>query len=240
MYQVQLKDFEGPLDLLLFFIRRDELDIYDIPIARITDEYLAYLQVLEEIDLDGAGEFIYIAALLIGIKVRLLLPRQERDEDNEPIDPRKELVDRLLEYIRFKEASGQLQGLELQRAGQFTRTVRPEVVPEADADAYITYELSVFQLINALQRVLARQALQTATHVIQGLEYNIETQRAYLLHTLTPEAPLSFADLVEDRPKGFIIATFLAILEMVREQVLRVLVGPQDLGAFYVSLKPTG
>ncbi len=240
MYQVQLKNFEGPLDLLLFFIRRDELDIYDIPIARITDEYLSYLKVIEEIDLDGAGEFIYIAALLISIKVRMLLPRQERDEDDEPIDPRKELVDRLLEYIRYKEASGQLQVLEAHRAGQFTRAARPEVVPQEDAEAYITYELSVFQLISALQRVLTHQAQQTATYEIHAIAYSIDTQRDYLLRALTPDAPQSFTTLVQDQPKGFIIATFLAILEMVREQLLRVLVGATDLDEFYISLKPTG
>ena len=108
MYRIRLQEFEGPLDLLLFFIQRDELDIYDIPIAQITDEFLGYVRLIEEIDLDGVADFIYMAALLIHIKARMLLPRPDLDEEGEPIDPRQELVERLLEYVRYKEAAEEL------------------------------------------------------------------------------------------------------------------------------------
>src|SRR5690625_568104 len=115
MYRVHIEDFEGPLDLLLFFIRRDELDIFNIPIARSADEYLSYVRVLEQVDLDAVGEFLYMAAMLINIKARMLLPTPELDEEGEPIDPRRELVERLLEYVRFKEASQRLTELKTER-----------------------------------------------------------------------------------------------------------------------------
>ena len=121
MYRIQLKDFEGPLDLLLFLIRRDELDIFDIPIAAITHEYLEYVRVLEDIDLDGAADFIYMAALLIGIKARMLLPSPETDDESEALDPRQELVERLLEYRRYKEAAEKLGTLSEERSMLFTR-----------------------------------------------------------------------------------------------------------------------
>ena len=121
MYRIKLNQFEGPLDLLLFFIRRDELDIYEIPISSIADEFLEYVRLLQEVDLDVAGDFVYFAAVLVNVKARMLLPSPEVNEDGDPIDPRQELVDRLLEYVRFKEASAELHVLADRRAEQFTR-----------------------------------------------------------------------------------------------------------------------
>ncbi|MEM6337831.1 MAG: segregation/condensation protein A, partial [Bacteroidota bacterium] len=182
MYAVRLADFEGPLDLLLFFIRRDELDIHDIPIAQIADEYLAYVRVLDEVDLDGAGEFVYMAALLISIKTQMLLPRPAAEDGEEAFDPRKELVDRLLEYMRFKEAAGELAFQEGQRAALYARQSPAERKRYAGSDDFITYDYSVFQLVSALKRVLDRAAdEEPEMHVVQAESYSVEDQRTFVL-----------------------------------------------------------
>ena len=160
MYRIQLQEFEGPLDLLLFFIQRDEIDIFDIPIARITDEYLEYVRLMEEIDLDGVADFIYMAALLINVKVRMLLPRPELDEDGEPIDPRRELVERLLEYMRYKEASEGLAVYHENRANLFTRgaaSAQQDLFERAMPETLVNTTL--FDLISALRRLFEQHAV---------------------------------------------------------------------------------
>ena len=226
MYQVSLSDFEGPLDLLLFFIQRDELDVYDIPIARITDEFLEYVRLMDEIDLDSAGEFIYMAALLISIKAKMLLPKTATDDSDEIVDPRKELVERLVEYVKFKDAASRLGETWEVRSKLFVReeSSRPEVIPE---EAEIDYDVSVFQLIAALKRVL-ETATETASHLVHATEYSVEVQRDWLLENVNEGEPVSFVDLVTGRPKSFIIATFLAILEVVRGGDLKLMIGPSN------------
>src|SRR5690625_4741258 len=157
MYRVHIEDFEGPLDLLLFFIRRDELDIFNIPIARIADEYLSYVRVLEKIDLDAVGEFLYMAAMLINIKARMLLPTPELDEEGEPIDPRRELVERLLEYVRFKEASQRLTELKTERADVFTRGLAAEDAEAVDPAASAKVDASIFDLIRSEERRVGKE-----------------------------------------------------------------------------------
>lgn len=234
MYQINLKDFEGPLDLLLFFIRRDELDIFDIPVARIADEYLEHVRLLEQIDLDSAGEFLYMAAILIGIKARMLLPGQEVDEDGEPIDPRRELVERLMEYVRYKEASGHLLSLESERAERFTRN---HAVFERDAwEQKPVLDASVFDLVSALKRILA-EAPEEALHDVAREKYSIEEQRAFLLDRLARDKNLSFSALVEDRSRSFIVATFLGVLELVQAQQVHVHISEGDLIDFYLELR---
>ena len=233
MYEVRLSDFEGPLDLLLFFIQRDELDIYDIPIARITDEYLSYVRLLEEIDLDGAGEFIYMAALLISIKARMLLPRTNADGDEEIIDPRKELVDRLLEYVRFKDAADRL-GLVLDTRSQlYTRNEADDDGVEPTDETEVTYDVSVFHLVAALRRVLER-AVDDPTHLVRSTDYSVEEQREWLREHVKSEKPASFSEIVANRSKRFIIATFLAILEVVRDGTFRLLLGPSTADFYLV------
>lgn len=235
MYEVRLSDFEGPLDLLLFFIQRDELDIYDIPIASITDEYLTYVRLLEEIDLDGAGEFIYMAALLISIKARMLLPRQATDGEEEAVDPRKELVDRLLEYVRFKDAADRL-GIALDSRSQLYTRNEPDLDEAEPIDeSEVSYDVSIFHLVAALQRVLER-AGEEPVHLVRTADYSVEEQRAWLDDQIVSADPVSFADLVDKRSKRFIIATFLAILEMVRDGSLRIY-GPSSED-FYLSRVP--
>ncbi len=237
MYRVRLDQFEGPLDLLLFFIQRDELDIYDIPIAQIADEFLDYVRVLEEIDLDGVGDFLYMAAVLINIKARMLLPTSEVDDEGEPIDPRAELVERLLEYVRFKEAaSGLSEQFEL-RADLFTRgEASGETAFKVDAPPVVE-EASIFDLIAALRRILT-EAGEEARHEIEAETYSIEDQRDYVREHLTVASRQSFVDLVSGRSKRFIVTTFLAILEMARlgELVISVVGGADD---FYLSPGPS-
>ncbi len=216
MYRVRLDQFEGPLDLLLFFIQRDELDIYDIPIAQIADEFLDYVRILEQIDLDGVGDFLYMAAVLINIKARMLLPSPELDEEGEPIDPRAELVERLLEYVRYKEAALGLSEQFDRRSESFTRgaasrddALRIESPPQIQ-------EASLFDLVSALRRVLT-EAPDEPQHGIEIEAYSIEEQQEYVAARLGEAGTCSFVSLVSDRSKAFIITTFLAVLEMARE-----------------------
>ena len=215
MYRVHLQQFEGPLDLLLFFIRRDELDIYDIPIARIADEYLAYVRILEQIDLDGVGDFLYMAALLIHIKARMLLPSREMDEEGDPVDPRQELVERLLAYIRYKEASEHLEACYEHRSELFTPGhAADSVVVEPGAEELVA--TTVFDLISALRRVLT-EAADLPVHAVVTEAYSIEEQQEFVLRRLAEEGRQAFSRLVAGESKACIIATFLAVLELARE-----------------------
>ncbi len=221
MFRVRLDKFEGPLDLLLFFIQRDELDIYDIPISNIADEFLSYVTVLEKIDLDGVGDFLYLASLLISIKAKMLLPSQDVDEDGEPIDPRAELVERLLEYIRFKEAASQLEVKLAARGNEFTRlrfeADREDIEPDPDS----VKDGTVFDLIRALRRVLA-EVPEEPTHHIETEAYTIEEQQAYVRSVLVEVGSKSFVEMVQTRSKPFIITTFLAVLELARQGAIQI------------------
>ena len=224
MYRVRLQQFEGPMDLLLFFIKRDELDIYDIPIAQIADEYLAYVRLLEEIDLDGVGDFIYMAALLINIKARMLLPSQEVDEQGEPIDPRQELVERLMEYVRFKEAAEDLGRASARRAQHVTRGNAAAMRERISDNHEVDVEATVYDLVAALGRVLAKEPEQEDDHhEVEPLKHSVEEQQRFVLDRIQQESPVSFGALVHQQSKAFIIATFLAVLELARQQYLRIL-----------------
>jgi len=222
MYRVELQQFEGPMDLLLFFIKRDEVDVYDIPIARIADEYLAYVRVMEEIDLDGVGDFIYMAALLINIKAQMLLPSTDAGEEGEGVDPRRELVERLLEYVRFKEAADQLGTRRERRREHFTRgdaAARKEEVQEAHD---VEVDGSVYDLMEALGEMLdeAETDEDETVHEVEPLEHSVEDQQRYVLDRLMEASRVSFRSLVRCRSKGFVIATFLAVLELTRQHYL--------------------
>mgnify|MGYP006278120565 CR=1 FL=1 len=211
------------MDLLLFFIKRDEIDVYDIPIARIADEYLAYVRVLEEIDLDGVGDFIYMAALLINIKARMLLPSSETDEEGEEVDPRRELVERLLEYVRFKEAADQLATRRERRTEHFTRGDASDHRDRVEEDHEVNVDASVYDLVEALGQMLEKEEEEETDpiHEVEPLEHSIEDQQRYVLDRLSSEPRVSFRELVRQRSKGFIIATFLAVLELTRQHYLR-------------------
>ncbi len=230
MYRVHLKQFEGPLDLLLFFIRRDELDLYDIPIAHIADEFLAYVRLMERIDLDGVGEFIYMASLLINLKARMLLPGQETDEEGEPIDPRRELVERLLEYVRFKEASQQLDVQRTRRADRFTRGKASSEREALEATPELQVEATIFDLVSALGDILTdTEQEEEPVHAVERVEYTVEEQQAYVLERIRDGRPMSFRMMMRTaaaslasrvQVKAFVIATFLAVLELARQKYL--------------------
>jgi segregation and condensation protein A len=226
MYHVELEQFEGPMDLLLFFIRRDEIDIYDIPIARIADEYLAYVRVMEEIDLDGVGDFIYMAALLINIKARMLLPSRDVEEEDEAVDPRQELVERLLEYMRFKEATDQLSTRRERRRDYYTRGDASEDRKQVEEAHEVDVDASVYDLVQALGRVLEDEDEDEPVHEVEPLEHTVEEQQRYVLRRLSADARVSFRELVQGKERGFVIATFLALLELARQQYLRLHIEP--------------
>ncbi len=223
------------MDLLLFFIKRDEVDVYDIPIARIADEYLAYVRLLEEIDLDGVGDFIYMAALLINIKAQMLLPNQETDEEGEAVDPRRELVERLLEYVRFKEAADQLSTRRERRREHFTRGDASAHREQVEEEHDVEVDASVYDLVEALGEMLQKEE-ETAdpVHEVEPLEHSMEDQQEYVLNRLREEPRVSFRSLVRHRSKGFVIATFLAVLELARQHYLRIEVA-EDQSAFDIA-----
>ncbi len=225
MHRVQLDQFEGPLDLLLFFIRRDEIDVHDIPIARIADEYLDAVRTLQEIDLDAAADFIYTAALLIQIKARMLMPRPELDDEGEPIDPRQELVERLLDYVRYKEASGALAGRFEARQRLWTRGGAADERPETPPPE-VTYRVTVFDLLKALGGALERASAQEEVlrHTVVKESFALHVQRAWLLGRLQ-QGGAGFRQLVARRSKPFVIVTFLAVLDLAQKQAIRLVFG---------------
>jgi len=212
-YKVKLEIFEGPLDLLLYLIKKNELDIYDIPIASITEQYLEYLELMRMLDLNIAGEFLVMAATLIHIKSKMLLPTEEKEVlPEEEDDPREELVKRLLEYKRFKEAASVLQNLEGQRKEMFTKVG----VVEPDVSGQQFFEASLFDLITALTRVLKDVPKDVFQEIVKD-EFTVEQKIHDLLHMLVTEPVLYLSSLFKNaRHKTEIIATFLAVLELIR------------------------
>ncbi len=211
-YKVKLEVFEGPLDLLLYLIRKNEIDIYDIPIANITEQYLEYIELMRMLDLNIAGEFLVMAATLIHIKSKMLLPPEEKEilpEEEE--DPREELVRRLLEYKKFKEAAGVLQDLEGQRKKMFTRTA----VFELDSGEKF-FEASLFDLITALTRALKDVPKEVFQKIVKD-EFTVEQKVHDLLHMLVKKPLIYLSELFKNaKNKMEIIATFLAVLELIR------------------------
>ncbi|MBC8145380.1 MAG: segregation/condensation protein A [bacterium] len=219
-YVVSLPNFEGPLDLLLFFIKRDELDIYDIPIAQITDEFLAYTQALQMLDLEIAGEFIVMAATLMQIKARMLLPKPERGPDEvEEEDPRAELVRRLLEYRQYKEVAGHLREKEEEQRHVFYRQyfkADERVHREATADEMLS-NVTLFDLLAAFKRAVDKAPKRT-THVVEQWAYTVEEQTEHILMIFAQRQQVTFFELVDNLPRVGIIVTFLALLELIKNK----------------------
>lgn len=220
VYRIKLQEFEGPLDLLLFFIRRDELDIYDIPIARITKEFLEYLHYMQELDLEVAGDFIVMAAELMQIKVRMLLPRPADGQEEE--DPRADLVRRLLEYKQFKEASSMLSSLEdesrkLHYRQAFQHDPR-EITPEDQEEAL--RHITMFNLISAFRRVLD-SAPRKIYHDVEMLNVSIDEQIGYIADVFRTKDVITFFELVSHmQEKIRIVVTIIAMLEMVKNRII--------------------
>jgi len=216
MYKVKLNQFEGPLDLLLFFIRRDELNIYDIPIARLTKEFLEYVNLIKILDLEVAGDFILMASTLMHIKVRMLLP-QEIDEKGEEIDPRADLVKALLEYKRYKEMSEELSYFESNQRKRKLRGNFSEDIKEAPNEYDILLRnVSIYDLAKAFKYAV-EQIKDEPVHQVRKLNVSIEEQIEFIVNKLKEFPELHFLNLVEDiREKIRIIVTFIALLELVK------------------------
>jgi segregation and condensation protein A len=222
-YPVKLASFEGPLDLLIHLIKRNEVNIYDIPIALITDQYLQYLALMQELNLDVAGEFLVMAATLIHIKSRMLIPRPTPDVvgDEEEEDPREALVRRLLEHQRFKAAAELLHERQTVRAAQFHRP-DAAVADVAGEGFEPELEVDLFTLLAAFRGVLER-AKSRPKVVLPPEQMSIEQRIEQLLERLSETEAVGFEDLFADaNSRPALIVTFLALLEMIRLKLIRV------------------
>lgn len=222
-YEIKLDVFEGPLDLLLYLIRKNEIDIYNIPIALITEQYLSYLEMMRSLNLDLAGEYLVLASTLIHIKSKLLLPPAEGEgEEEEGEDPRAELVQQLLEYQAFKDAALNLDGRPLLERDVFTRGGTPEVeqtTAEQAEDALI--EVDIFELVTAFRRIITgldrREDLEIDTE-----KMSLTDRINEIMERLSEEGQITFSDLLGDRTdRKRIIYTFLAILELMKLRMVR-------------------
>jgi segregation and condensation protein A len=230
-FEIKLPLFEGPFDLLLFFIERDELDIYDIPIAKITRDFLDYIKQLEELNIEVASEFIVVAATLMRIKSKLLLPRPTLDDEGNEIDPREELVKHLLEYKKYKSVIGELMTLE---EGQSKKDRRGNVIREVKKLSELTnveselQDLDLYKLLKSYEKVITRFINESnkPAHRIVQFPYTVEEQKEYILRELRKNEKLTFDEIIRQNPyKIAIIFNFLAILEILQSKLVNISVG---------------
>jgi len=224
LYSVKLETFEGPLDLLLHLIKKNELNIYDIPIADITKQYLEFIRLMKDLNLEIAGEFLVMASTLLQIKSRMLLPLPADDEGNgEEEDPRAELVRRLLEYQRYKEASLLLRERDLLGRETFARKFEPPDLAELVPDDEGPLEVELFQLIDAFRKVLARLPA-AAVHQVAADTISIADRTNEVLALILDRNKVLFDELFDERSsREFLVVTFLAILELCRLRMLNII-----------------
>ncbi len=220
-YEIDLECFKGPLDLLLHLIKKHEMDIYDIPIAEITRQYLAAIDAMKSLNLDVAGEFLVMAATLLHIKSRMLLPKSEVEEpEEEEVDPRAELVHRLLEYQKYKDAALSLELLPLLGRDVFVREAgEPELEEEEDKLAPV----GLYELVEAFRQLLAGKG-EPSFHQIEMERFSVADRIQLILSSLAKSPRLSFRDLFGDSMgRGEVVVTFLAMLELVKLRSLRLM-----------------
>lgn len=230
-YQIKLPQFEGPFDLLLFFIERDELDIYNIPIHTLTKDFLDYIHHMESLNIELASEFILFISTLMRIKAKMLLPRRELDAQGNEIDPRHELVDKILEYKRFKEAAATMALMEAERLLQTKRgNIRKELeeLGQTYAEGTEVQTVTMYKLMSTFERVMKRfkERHEKPQHVVVKYNYSQEGQRIYLIEELRQKRKASFEvlfSICENRIHA--IFTFLAMLELVQQKYLMLLIG---------------
>ncbi len=230
-YTIKLPQFEGPFDLLLFFIERDELDIHDIPIAKITDDFLDYLHQAEATNIDLASEFVLVAATLCRIKAKMLLPRKQTDEAGNEIDPREELVQRLLEYKRYKSVLDELRQLEEQRAMRATRSNVAGELAQIATKALVDVELesvTLFKLLRTFERMMQRfeEEKPRTIHEIAQFNYTVEAEQDHILQSVQGGATAKFRTIFADcKNRIHAIVRFLALLELLNLARVHITVG---------------
>jgi segregation and condensation protein A len=230
-FEIKLPLFKGPFDLLLFFIERDELDIYDIPISKITHDFLDYIHHLEKMNVDIASEFILVAATLMRIKAKMLLPRPELDVLGNEIDPREELVAHLLEYKKYKSIISELVDMEsarsqMEKRGNIIKEIKG--LGEVNNVEAELQDLDLYKLLKVFERVMNRfeEEKNRPVHKVQQYPYSIEVQKDYIVSKLKGAAKVSFTEVIQDnREKIAVIYNFLAILELLQLQFITIHIG---------------
>lgn len=239
-FEIKLPLFEGPFDLMLFFIERDELDIYDIPIFKITTDFLDYLHHLEKMEIEVASEFILFAATLMRIKSKMLLPRPELNEAGEEVDPREELIRNLLEYKKYKSVIADLSQMEFDQLHREKRgnvlVELMELSKEEDVEAEIQH-VDLYKLMKVFQKKMAQLASreERTKHTVIQYPYTIEQQKDFILERISFRDKLSFTDIIEYKAdKIFVIYSFLAILELLQLSQVTLIIG-EGFNNFWVE-----
>lgn len=241
-FEVKLPLFKGPFDLLLFFIERDELDIYDIPISKITHDFLDYLHHLENMNVELASEFILVAATLMRIKSKMLLPRPQLDEAGNEIDPREELVKHLLEYKKYKSVIESFQKMEEEELQKEKRGNILKELKSLAASVNVEAELQdvdLYKLMQVFEKVMKRydEEKNRPVHQVVQYPYTVEGQKEFIMNELTRKSQLSFTEMLEINPtRVALIFNFLAILEMLAIGNLQIQVG-EGYNNFWISLR---
>lgn len=229
-YNIHIEQFDGPFDLLLFFIERDEVDIYDIPISNITNDFLDYIHQLERLDMEVASEFIFVAATLMKIKSKMMLPRPTLDEDGNEVDPREELVQHLLEYKRYKVVVKELSELETER---LKREKRGNIKEELKSIASLTNvdheieSIDLFKLLKVYDKVMKRFEIEKAKpkHTVIKYPYTVDEQKAYILEKVDKKR-IPFEEILEEATeKIYVIFNFLAILDLLQAEKITLKIG---------------
>ena len=230
-YQIKLEQFEGPFDLLLFFIERDELDIYNIPITKIINDFLTFIHQGEKLNIELSSEFILFVSTLMRIKARLLLPRKELDASGNEIDPRQELIDKILEYKKFKEAAIKMAEMEAERMLMIKRgNLQREIalLGEEASEGTEIQNITLFKLMKSFEKVMLRlqERQNKPVHTVVPYNYTMEGSRDYMLHMLEQEKTVSFEKVFEicDN-KIHAIFLFLSILELAQQKYMKLSVG---------------
>lgn len=230
-FEIKLSLFEGPFDLLLFFIERDELDIYDIPIATITNDFLDYIHQLEQLNVEVASEFILVAATLMRIKAKMLLPRPVIDDEGNEVDPREELVKHLLEYKKYKSVIATLTQMETDRLdrekrGNLSKEIR-KLSETINVEAEMQ-DLDLYKMMKVFQKVIARYEFEKnkPIHKVVQYPYTVDRQKSALMERLVYGKRLAFTDLMAEKPeKILVIFNFLSILELLQLEQIVIQVG---------------
>ncbi|HYO20796.1 MAG TPA: segregation/condensation protein A [Flavisolibacter sp.] len=230
-YQIKLPQFEGPFDLLLFFIERDELDIYNIPITKIINDFLAFIHQQETLNIELSSEFILFISTLMRIKAKMLLPRKEVDAQGNEIDPRQELIDKILEYKKYKEAAAEMAAMEAERMLLIKRgNIQKELshIGEEASEGTEVQTITLFKLMKAFERVMQRyhDKLNKPTHTVVRYNYSMEATKTDMISLAQSQRTLSFEKVFEKAEnRVHAIFLFLSMLELVQGKFLRIITG---------------